>query len=49
LENRLIAMGVAQPLGAASETNESAFKALRNETETALGRIQALWHERSAK
>ena len=49
LENRLIAMGVAQPLGAASETNEPAFKALRHEIETALGRIQALWHERAAK
>ena len=49
LENRLIAMGVAQPLGAASETHEPAFKALQDEIGTALNRIQTLWRERAEK
>lgn len=46
LENRLIALGVAQPLGQSEVETEPAFPLLRGETEAAIGRIQALWIER---
>lgn len=46
LENRLITLGVAQPLGQAMSEKEPAFGQLRGETEAAIERIRALWVER---
>ncbi|MBK8157790.1 MAG: mitochondrial fission ELM1 family protein [Rhodospirillaceae bacterium] len=49
LENRLIDMGVALPLGVDAETTEPAFLGLRSEIQVALERIRALWQERDGK
>ena len=49
LENRLIAMGVAQPLDGEVQTDETAFRALRDEIEATVDRIQALWREKATK
>lgn len=46
LENRLLALGVAQPLGEAVAKQPPSFGPLRTETENALARIRALWSQR---
>lgn len=48
LENRLIALGVAQPLGDAGSTGPASFTALRAEIDTTLARIRALWEKQGS-
>lgn len=43
LENRLIALGVAQPLGDAAADSQPSFATLRQEVDGALSRIRDLW------
>lgn len=47
LENRLFALGVAQPLGDALERTKPAFDQLRAEIDTALARIRDLWAQKN--
>ena len=49
LENRLIELGVAQPLGAAGDDSAPAFQVLRAEIDGILTRIQRLWREKAPK
>jgi hypothetical protein len=47
LENRLIELGIAQPLGSASGENQTPLTPLREEIEKTVSRIQDLWAKRS--